>query len=294
MFRNISELVEQAGDGSISGVMLEAEAESTGKAKEEIISRMADQLQVMKRSAREGLQGLRARSGLCGGDALLLDRYIQKGSRLTGGAFPRAVNYAVAVNEANAHMGIICASPTAGACGVLPGVLLAAQEHLGKSDEAITMALFCAGAVGLVIANNACISGAQGGCQAEVGSAAAMAAAAVTELAGGTAEQAANAAAIALKNMLGLPCDPLAGLVEVPCIKRNAGGAANAMAAAEMALAGIKSMVPCDEVIETMYRIGINMSPSLRETAQGGLAGTPTGRRWKSLLWENESPQPQP
>lgn len=288
MFRNISELVEQAHNKTIAEVMIAHEVDSTGKTREEIIARMSAQYQVMKRSAKEGLIGLRARSGLCGGDAKLLDQYIQHGPRLTGGSFPLAINYAIAVNESNAHMGIICASPTAGACGVLPGVMIAAQEHLGKSDEEITMALFCAGAVGFVIANNAFISGAQGGCQAETGSAAAMAAAAVTELSGGTPDQAANAAAIALKNMLGLPCDPLAGLVEVPCIKRNAGGAANALAAAEMALAGIRSFVPCDEVIETMYQIGLSMSPALRETAQGGLAATPTGRKWKSLLWENQ------
>ena len=293
MFRNISELVEQAQGRTIAQVMLEHEIESTGKSRDEIIERMAAQYQVMKRSAAEGLRGLRSRSGLCGGDARLLDVYIQKGPLLTGGAFPRAINYAIAVNECNAHMGIICASPTAGACGVLPGVLIAAQEHLQKSDEEMTMALFCAGAIGFVIANNAFISGAQGGCQAETGSAAAMAAAAVTELSGGTPQQAANAAAIALKNMLGLPCDPLAGLVEVPCIKRNAGGAANALTAAEMALAGIVSFVPCDEVIETMYQIGLSMSPALRETAQGGLAATPTGRKWKSLLWETQDTEHQ-
>ncbi len=286
MFRNISELVEQAQGKTIAQVMIENEVDSTGRSRENIIAQMAHQYQVMKTSAQEGLRGLRARSGLCGGDARLLDERIQKGNLLTGGSFPRAINYAIAVNEANAHMGIICASPTAGACGVLPGVLIAAQEHLHKTDEEMTMALFCAGAIGYVIANNAFISGAQGGCQAETGSAAAMAAAAVTELSGGTPEQAANAAAIALKNMLGLPCDPLAGLVEVPCIKRNAGGAANALTAAEMALAGIISYIPCDEVIETMYQIGLNMSPALRETAQGGLAATPTGKRWKSLLWE--------
>lgn len=186
MFRNISELVEQARGSSIAQVMLEHEIESTGKSRDEIIARMAAQYQVMKRSAAEGLRGLRSRSGLCGGDARLLDVYIQKGPLLTGGAFPRAINYAIAVNECNAHMGIICASPTAGACGVLPGVLIASQEHLHKSDEEMTMALFCAGAIGFVIANNAFISGAQGGCQAETGSAAAMAAAAVTELSGGT------------------------------------------------------------------------------------------------------------
>ena len=177
MFRNISELVEQARGSSIAQVMLEHEIESTGKSRDEIIARMAAQYQVMKRSAAEGLRGLRSRSGLCGGDARLLDVYIQKGPLLTGGAFPRAINYAIAVNECNAHMGIICASPTAGACGVLPGVLIASQEHLHKSDEEMTMALFCAGAIGFVIANNAFISGAQGGCQAETGSAAAMAAA---------------------------------------------------------------------------------------------------------------------
>lgn len=287
MFRNISELVEQAQGSSMAEVMIAHEVESSGKSREEAMERMAAQYRVMKRSAAEGLTGLRSRSGLCGGDAKLLDTHIKKGPMLTGGSFPRAVNYAIAVNEANAHMGIICASPTAGACGILPGVLIAVQEHLNKSDEEMTMALFCAGAVGFIIANNAFISGAQGGCQAETGSAAAMAAAAITELSGGSPEQAANAAAIALKNMLGLPCDPLAGLVEVPCIKRNAGGAAGALAAAEMALAGIKSYVPCDEVIETMYQIGLGMSPALRETAQGGLAATPTGKRWKNLLWES-------
>jgi len=183
-------------------------------------------------------------------------------------------------------MGLICATPTAGSCGVLPGTLLAVQEKLGKPDEEMVRALFCAGAMGLIIANNAVISGAAGGCQAEVGTAAAMAAAAMVELMGGSAEQSAQALAMALKNLLGLVCDPLAGLVEVPCIKRNAGGAAVALAAAEMALAGIRSQVPPDEVIQAMYQVGLSMPLALRETAQGGLAATPTGQRWKQLLWQ--------
>ncbi len=288
MFKNISELTEQAKGKGIAAVMIDNEVEVTGKSRKDILALMAKQYQVMKTSVKQGLLGVRSKSGLCGGDAKLMDDYIKQGPKLTDACFIKAISYAVSVNEVNASMGIVCASPTAGSCGVLPGVLVAAQEKLDKSDDEMTLALFTAGAIGYVIANNAFVSGAQGGCQAEIGSAAAMAAAAVCELAGGNPQQSAHAAAMALKNMLGLPCDPLAGLVEVPCIKRNAGGAANALAAAEMALAGVESRVPCDEVIEAMYQIGLGMSPSLKETAQGGLAATPTGIEWKRLLWHND------
>jgi len=288
MFKNIDELVSQAMQAGvpISRVMLESEMEQTGRTEQQLREDIAASLTVMKAAARKGLQGVTSHSGMTGGDAKRLWAYLEKGRPLTGGIFVRALAYAVATNEVNASMGVICATPTAGSCGVLPGVLLAIQEKLQVSDEALVDALFCAGAIGYVIANNAMISGAAGGCQAEVGAASAMAAAAVVELAGGSPEQAVQAMAIAMKNMLGLACDPLAGLVEVPCIKRNAAGAANALAAAEMALAGVRSHIPPDEVISALYAIGLSMPLALRETAQGGLAATPTGQRWKKLLWQ--------
>lgn len=287
MFRNIRDLVSQAQsqEKPIWSLMLRLECEQSGKGEEEIFAQMRANFDVMRASARRGLEGLRSHSGMTGGDAKRMADYIAAGRFLTDVTFLRAINYALSVNEANAAMGLVCASPTAGSCGVLPGVLLAAQEKLGAGDEEVVRALFTAGAIGYVIANNAFVSGAQGGCQAEVGSAAAMAAAAVVELAGGSPEQAAHAMAMAIKNMMGLTCDPLAGLVEVPCVKRNAAGAANALCAAEMALAGIESRVPWDEVIDAMYNTGLLIPQSLRETAQAGLAATDTGKAWKKKLW---------
>lgn len=183
-------------------------------------------------------------------------------------------------------MGLICATPTAGSSGVLPAVLLAVGERLNMDDDTIAMYLFTAGAFGFVIANNAFISGAAGGCQAEIGSASAMAAAAAVEMAGGSPHQAAHAMALAMKNMLGLTCDPLAGLVEVPCIKRNAAGATNAIVSAELALASVESKVPWDEVISAMYNIGLAIPVTLRETSVAGLAATETGKKWKEMLME--------
>ncbi|MDF2536370.1 MAG: sdaAA, partial [Bacillales bacterium] len=196
-----------------------------------------------------------------------------------------AVSKAVATNEVNAAMGTICATPTAGSAGVVPGTLFAVKNTLNPTREQMVHFLFTAGAFGYIVANNASISGAAGGCQAEVGSASAMAAAAIVEMAGGTPEQSATAFAITLKNMLGLVCDPVAGLVEVPCVKRNAMGAANAMVAADMALAGIQSKIPCDEVIDAMHRIGQTMPSSLRETALGGLAQTKTALRLQKEIF---------
>lgn len=289
MFKNISELVAlcEREHISISQAMIRQEIAQTEQDEAQVISAMAHSLQVMKQAVQRGTKGVTSHSGMTGGDAKRLFDYIQAGNFLTDTTFLRAIAYALASNEVNAAMGLICATPTAGSCGVLPGVLLAAQEKLKKSDEDIVDALFCAGAIGYVIANNAMISGAAGGCQAEIGSASAMAAAALVELMGGSPEQSAQAAAMALKNMLGLACDPLAGLVEVPCIKRNAGGASNALTAAEMAMAGIRSNVPPDEVIQAMYTIGQSLPLSLKETAQGGLAATETGRKWKELQWQN-------
>ncbi|OAO88701.1 L-serine dehydratase alpha subunit [Geobacillus stearothermophilus] len=280
MFRNVAELVALAEKEQIkiAEVMIRQEVGVSGRSREEIMAQMERHLEVMERAVERGLQGVVSRSGLTGGDAVRVQRYIEQGRFLSGETILDAVSKAMATNEVNAAMGVICATPTAGSAGVVPGTLFAVKERLNPTRKEMVEFLFTTGAFGYVVANNASISGAAGGCQAEVGSAAGMAAAALVELAGGTPAQAAEAMAIALKNMLGLVCDPVAGLVEVPCVKRNAMGAANAMIAADMALAGVKSRIPCDEVIEAMYRIGAAMPVALKETAQGGLAATPTGR----------------
>lgn len=287
MFRNVAELVEIATTRNlpISEIMIEQEMQVTGKTREVIIAQMETNLQVMEQAVERGLNGVVSHSGLTGGDAVLLQNYIKKGQFLSGEIILDAVSKAVATNEVNAAMGMICATPTAGSAGVVPGTLFAVKNKLNPSREQMIAFLFTSGAFGFVVANNASISGAAGGCQAEVGSAAGMAAAAIVEIAGGTPEQSAHAMAITLKNMLGLVCDPVAGLVEVPCVKRNAMGAANAMIAADMALAGIKSRIPCDEVIDSMYRIGQAMPTALKETARGGLAATPTGRRLEAEIF---------
>ncbi|MFA1713088.1 L-serine ammonia-lyase, iron-sulfur-dependent, subunit alpha [Peribacillus frigoritolerans] len=287
MFRNVAELVElaESKQKKISTLMIEQEMEVTGKSREEIIRQMGVNLDVMEQAVEKGLQGVRSVSGLTGGDAVLLQSYIKSGNSLSGELLLDAVSKAVATNEVNAAMGTICATPTAGSAGVVPGTLFALQNKLKPNREQKIEFLFTAGAFGFVVANNASISGAAGGCQAEVGSASGMAAAAIVEMAGGTPAQSAEAMAITLKNMLGLVCDPVAGLVEVPCVKRNAMGAANAMVAADMALAGITSRIPCDEVIDAMYKIGQTMPSALRETAQGGLAATPTGRELEAKIF---------
>ncbi len=286
MFKNIEELVSQAQNSGkkIYEIMIEQEMDETEKSREEIMENMSHQYQIMKDAVKQGVSGVTSRSGMTGMDAKKLYEYQNGRKESVDSVFASAVCYAVATNEVNASMGVICATPTAGSCGVLPGVLIALQEKYKLSDEDIIPYLFTAGAVGYVIANNACIAGATGGCQAEVGSASAMSAAAAVEMSGGTPGQAADAMAIALTNMLGLSCDPVAGLVEVPCIMRNAAGASNALTAAWMAMAGVKSRIPWDEVIEAMYQIGLSMPSALRETATGGLAATPTGKRWRKEI----------
>ncbi|WP_152396288.1 L-serine ammonia-lyase, iron-sulfur-dependent, subunit alpha [Paenibacillus guangzhouensis] len=281
MFRNVAELVEKAESQgiSIAEVMIRQEMEFGELSREAVVARMERNLDVMEQAVDKGLAGVHSLSGLTGGDAVLMQQYIAKGNTLSGPFILDAVSKAVATNEVNAAMGMICATPTAGSAGVVPGTLFAVRETLKPTREQMVNFLFTAGAFGFVIANNASVSGAAGGCQAEVGSATGMAAAALVELAGGTPEQSAHGMAIALKNLLGLVCDPVAGLVEVPCVKRNAMGAAVAMVAADMSLAGIKSRIPADEVIEAMYRIGQGMPSALRETARGGLAATPTGKK---------------
>jgi L-serine dehydratase len=282
MFRTVAELLQIAETEkiSISEVMIRMEIEESGRTREEIFEQMGNNLEIMEAAVERGItEDVHSHSGLTGGDAVLIQKYRATGKALAGDMLLDAVSKAVATNEVNAAMGTICATPTAGSAGVVPGVLFGLRPKLNPTKEEMIRFLFTSGAFGFVVANNASISGAAGGCQAEVGSATGMAAAATVELAGGTPEQSAHAMAIALKNMLGLICDPVAGLVEVPCVKRNAMGAAHAIVAADLALAGVKSRIPCDEVIEAMHIVGKRMPSIYRETAEGGLAATPTGRK---------------
>ena len=224
----------------------------------------------MRESAKAGLSpNLRSVSGMVGGQAALMNAPEQLGRF---GLLGKAGAYALSIAEYNACMGKIVAAPTAGSCGILPGALLAAQEQDGFTDEQLVMALFTAAGVGRIIALQATISGAEGGCQAECGAAAAMAASALVELYGGTPEMASHACAFTLMNMLGLVCDPVHGLVEVPCVYRNVGGVSQALCAAQMALSGISSPIPCDEVIHAMKEVGDALPSSLRETGEGGCA----------------------
>ena len=252
---------------------------------EELYARMERSLDVMQEAIRAGMDpNLRSTSGLTGGDAAKMLTYSQQGG-MTGSFLNKAMARAIAVAEYNAAMGKIVAAPTAGSCGIIPGTVLSMLEEGRCTREQAVMALFTSGAIGIVIANKACLAGAQGGCQAECGSAAAMAAAALVELCGGTPEQCEHAVAIAIKNQLGLACDPVAGLVEIPCIKRNVAGIMVAFSAAEMALAGIDSKIPADECIAAMREVGEAMPCALKETAQGGLAVTPTALKMKKQVF---------
>lgn len=288
MFRNVSELIRQAEERGIriSEVMIEQEMTMQQVTRAEVMEKMEKNLCVMEAAVARGLtEEVRSVTGLTGGDGKKLQQYMKEKQSLSGHVMLDAVSKAMATNEVNAAMGTICATPTAGSAGVVPGTLFAVKDQLDPTRDDMIRFLFASGAFGFVIANNASISGAAGGCQAEIGSSSGMAAAAIVEMAGGTPEQSGQAMAIALKNMLGLVCDPVAGLVEVPCVKRNAAGASNAMIAADMALAGIESRIPCDEVIEAMFRIGQTMPSTLRETGEGGLAATPTGKAYRERIF---------
>lgn len=288
-FTSVSELVELAESKGlpISEVMIQKEMEWMDRTRDEVFGQMEENLAIMEKAVQKGLhEEIHSSSGLSGGDAQKIRRYIQESSVLLSGAdVLDTVSRSMSVSEVNASMGTIVATPTAGACGVLPGCVFTAADRLKADREAMVRALFVSGAIGYCIANNSFISGAAGGCQAEVGSATAMSAAAVVEMAGGSPSQSAEAVAIALKNMLGLVCDPVAGLVEAPCVKRNAMGGAIAMVAADLAMAGVTSVIPADEVIGAMYRIGRDMPTSLKETALGGLAATQTGREWERRIF---------
>lgn len=289
-YLSIRELVELAESENkrISEIVLQDQANQLELSQETVFAQMEQNLQVMLEAIDAGINSTQhSASGLSGGDAAKLHRAVQQGKTIGGGVLEQVLVKALAVAEVNAGMGKIVAAPTAGSCGILPAVLATVMEEHHLAREDVVRSLFTAAGVGMVIAKKASISGAEGGCQAECGSAGAMAAAALVELMGGTPSQVAHATAISLKSVLGLVCDPVAGLVEVPCVKRNAMGAANALMAADLALAGIESKIPVDEVIGTMKSIGDMMVPALKETAQAGLATTPTGKKLaKSIFGE--------
>jgi L-serine dehydratase len=292
MFNTIQELVTQAENQkkSLWQVMLISEQQTTGSEEQEIWDQLQKRYQVMAAAVQRGSEGdgVHSATGLTGGEAVKLKKYRQTQTTLSGKSFLMAVQSAVATNEVNASMGVVCATPTAGSSGTVPGVLFYLRERLRLSHQQCLQFLLTSGAIGLVIANNAMIAGAAGGCQAEVGSASAMAAAAAVEAAGGTPQQSSEAIAIALSNLLGLVCDPVAGLVEIPCVKRNAIGTTNALVAADMALAGCTSRIPADEVVSAMAKIGQHMPKQLRETGLGGLAATPTGKKIKMQIFGTE------
>ncbi len=287
-FSYIRDLIALANERktSIAQIVVQYEAKKSQQTEDFVRKQMKENWQVMKESAHAGIaQEEKSASGLVGGDALKINRYLrQENKSFSGATILKAASYAIAVSEVNALMGKIVACPTAGSCGILPAAILSAIEKHPVSEEKIIEALFTAAGVGMIIAQNASIAGAQGGCQAECGSAAGMAAAALVCLADGTPEQTAHGIALAIKNLLGLVCDPVAGLVEVPCVKRNGFAAVHAMLAADMALAGVESVIPVDEIIEAMYKIGLAIPKSLRETSQAGLADTPTARKFEAQI----------
>ncbi len=286
-FNNIEELIvlaEEAGT-PLHEIVIKREMQDSQKTRAEIMLSMQVNWQVMQASIERGIKNTeKSLSGLTGGDAKKLYAYRQRG--YMGQEVLSAAAYAVGISEVNAVMGRIVACPTAGSCGIVPAALYAAKMERNVSDEAIVNALFTAAGIGMVIDQNASIAGAAGGCQAECGTAAGMAAAALVELAGGSPRQIGNAVALSIKNLLGLVCDPVAGLVEVPCVKRNGFAAIEAMLAADMSMAGIDSVIPVDEVIDAMNRIGKALPKSLRETSEGGLATTATAQAIEKRIYK--------
>ena len=291
-YESVAELVSEAEKQGIriSELVLKDQAEAMDSTELEIYEKMEIDFQVMVQSVQTGQQkNQRSMSGLTGGEGYKMKKYSAEKGGLCGTFLTGAISRALAVAGCNASMGRIVAAPTAGSCGILPGCLVSLLEERQFPEREIVMSMFTAGAFGLVIANRSSIAGAQGGCQAECGSAAAMAAAALTELMGGTPAQCADACAIAVANQMGLVCDPVAGLVEIPCIKRNVSGLVIAFSSADLALAGIEAKIPADECLDAMRSVGDTMPEALKETAKGGLAATPTGIRiQKQVFGESE------
>ena len=281
MYRNVSSLIKACDELNLPvwELMIRSEMKYERATRQEVWEKMKNQLHVMENAAHRGADGngVHSPTGLTGGEAAKMRKYRESGRGLSGELILSAIQNSLATNEVNAAMGLICATPTAGSSGTIPGVLFSIDQRLHLTEDQKIQFLFTASAFGLVTANNAMIAGAVGGCQAEVGSASAMAAAAAVEVCGGTPGQAAEAFAIALSNLL--------GLVEIPCVKRNVVGSVNALACADMALAGLTNKIPADEVISAMKKIGEKMPVQLRETGLGGLAATPTGLKMKIRIF---------
>lgn len=284
MFNTGKELLELCKEKNrkISEIVIEREMEHNKMSFDELMDKMKLVLDTMLKSAYSGLdKEIISVSKLSGGNAKKLEDYKNSGRTICGDLINSAMAKALSTSEVNASMGKIVAAPTAGASGIVPSALITVKEKFNLTEENMIHGLFTAGGIGEIIAKNATISGAEGGCQAECGAASAMAAAAVVEMAGGDVEASLNAASFALTNVMGLVCDPVAGLVEFPCALRNASGVINALLSADLAMAGIKSLIPFDEVVEAMYMVGKAMPESLKETALGGVAATPTGEEFK-------------
>ncbi len=278
--RSGEELIKICEENSISlsEYAIRREMEDRDVSREEVLGKMKKTLDAMRSGATEAREKeVYSVSGLIGGDAYKLQEYLKKGKTLTGDTMVLAMAMALSSSEVNASMGRIVACPTAGSCGILPAVILTAGEKLGKSDDELIMALFASAAVGMIIGRNATFAGAEGGCQAECGSASAMASAAVVEMMGGTPKMSLDAGAIVFKNVMGLVCDPVAGLVEIPCAKRNSSGAISALCTADLVMAGVESKIPFDDALSAMYKVGRSLPAALRETALGGVAVTKAG-----------------
>lgn len=289
MFDSIRETIDYAVENNISfaDIMVKEEMELSGKSRDEVRAQMKQNLDVMRDAVIKGTtgDGVESVTGYTGHDAAKLRDYNETHHALSGYEMIDAVKGAIATNEVNAAMGIICATPTAGSSGTIPGALFKLEKTHDLTEEQMIDFLFTSALFGRVVANNASVAGATGGCQAEVGSASAMAAAAAVAIFGGSPEASGHAMALAISNLLGLVCDPVVGLVEIPCVMRNAIGSGNALISADLALAGIESRIPVDEVIEAMDKVGRNLPASLRETGLGGLAGTPTGEAIKRKIF---------
>ncbi|HDG3710726.1 L-serine ammonia-lyase, iron-sulfur-dependent, subunit alpha [Staphylococcus aureus] len=289
MFDSIRETIDYAVENNMSfaDIMVKEEMELSGKSRDEVRAQMKQNLDVMRDAVIKGTtgDGVESVTGYTGHDAAKLRDYNETHHALSGYEMIDAVKGAIATNEVNAAMGIICATPTAGSSGTIPGALFKLEKTHDLTEEQMIDFLFTSALFGRVVANNASVAGATGGCQAEVGSASAMAAAAAVAIFGGSPEASGHAMALAISNLLGLVCDPVAGLVEIPCVMRSAIGSGNALISADLALAGIESRIPVDEVIEAMDKVGRNLPASLRETGLGGLAGTPTGEAIKRKIF---------
>ncbi|MBI4044567.1 MAG: L-serine ammonia-lyase, iron-sulfur-dependent, subunit alpha [Candidatus Diapherotrites archaeon] len=265
---------------SIAETAFGFEMEKHHRTRQEIFGEMLKRIRVMRQAARRGIsEEITTKSGLVQGNAKKFFSSTQGKTTLLGPVLGKAVAYSLAIAEVNSAMGVVVAAPTAGSCGILPGAMLALNEEVDSNREKLVNGFMTASGIGLVIAQRATFAASVAGCAAEIGASASMTAGAITEFFGGTPKQALDAAAISLKSTLGLACDPVGGLVEVPCNKRNAIGVANSFTAAELALNGVESAIPFEEVVDAMYRIGKRLPPELRETGKGGLAATPTGLR---------------